>query len=139
MSGFNFNRKLNNRGSLPVIQIAPFVDVVLVLLIIFMITTPIMVTGMDVSLPEGGENVNNLVTTDPLTITINNKNVVFIEDQIVLLPNLLKSIKLKTRGDLDKKIFIRSDKDVQYGNVMSLINTLNKAGYKKTILVTEDV
>jgi len=132
---------LQRRGRIlvsPVIQIAPFVDVVLVLLIIFMVTTPMMLSGVNVTLPKGDTEVSHdSLNNDPISITYAKDDILYIGDQQVLIVNLVKTINVISENNKDKPIFIRGDKMINYGSIMSVMHMLNNSGYKKVILVTE--
>ena len=125
------------KHSAPVIQIAPFVDVVLVLLIIFMVATPMMISGVDVSLPEGNENIAADQNLDPVAITLSSDNALYIGEQPVTINELISKLNNKTSNNHDYTVFVRADQSVKYGLIMSVINKLNNEGYKKTILVTD--
>lgn len=125
---FNFHQE---------IQIAPFIDIVLVLLIIFMITVPAMLSGVKIELPNGSVEQEEEMKTF-LTVTYTKNGDIYLDDDQVQLVNMVRLIKDKTSNSLDYTIFVRGDKTVKYGDVMSVVNILNKAGYKKTVLVTEN-
>jgi len=112
------------------------VDVMLVLLIIFMITAPLLTTGVSVDLPTTDSEA--LPGQDePLTITINKDKKIFIGDNIVKAETL--KIKLNAIANLNKdsRIFIRADEILPYGDVMELMTLIKKAGYNKVALLTK--
>ena len=119
------------------IQITPFIDVVLVLLIIFMITSPAVLSGVAIDLPGGSEQSDQTSDLDFLTITFNKDGQIYLGDDIITINNIILSIKNKIGNVQDKTIFIRGDKSIKYGDIMTIIDILNRAGYKKTILVTD--
>jgi biopolymer transport protein TolR len=125
------------RQVVPTIQITPFVDVVLVLLVIFMITTPLIISGVDISLPDGKEDVSYFSKYEPLTVTLTKEEKIFIDEQQIMATALIETVTNKTGGDKNRPIFVRSDIYVKYGTVLALINLLNSSGYKKTVLVTQ--
>ncbi len=118
------------------IQITPFIDVVLVLLIIFMITSPVVLSGVEVDLPNGAEKTDYNGESDFLTITFNSGGKIYLDDDGVTISNVVSKIKDKIGNVKDKTIFIRGDKNIKYGDIMIIIDVLNRAGYKKTILIT---
>jgi len=118
------------------INVTPFVDVMLVLLIIFMITAPLLTSGVSVDLPTTDSEV--LPGQDePLTITINKNKEIFIGDNIVKVEAL--KIKLNAIANLNKdsRIFIRADELLPYGEVMTLMSLIKNAGYNKVALLTK--
>ena len=117
------------------INVTPLVDVMLVLLIIFMITAPLMTSGVSVDLPvTDSEAISG--QDEPLTITINKNKEIFIGDSIIKAEAL--EIKLKAIANLNKesRIFIRADELLPYGEVMVLMSRIKKAGYNKVALLT---
>tara|TARA_Y100001970_G_C14154055_1_gene814474 strand:- start:147 stop:572 length:426 start_codon:yes stop_codon:yes gene_type:complete len=118
------------------INVTPFVDVMLVLLIIFMITAPLLTSGVSVDLPT--TDSESLPGQDePLTITINKNKEIFIGDNIVKVEAL--KIKLNAIANLNKdsRIFIRADELLPYGEVMTLMSLIKNAGYNKVALLTK--
>jgi len=118
------------------INVTPFVDVMLVLLIIFMITAPLLTSGVSVDLPT--TDSETLPGQDePLTITINKNKEIFIGDNLVKVEAL--KIKLNAIANLNKdsRIFVRADELLPYGEVMTLMSLIKNAGYNKVALLTK--
>ena len=118
------------------INITPFVDVLLVLLIIFMVAAPMMTGSVNVDLPTGASGAIS-EKVQPIAITIKQDGSIYLqEDQIKLasLPRLALDI---TNNDLGAKIFVRADQQIDYGQVMEIVKTLNATGFSKVVLVTE--
>ena len=118
------------------INVTPFVDVMLVLLIIFMITAPLLTSGVSVDLPTTDSEA--LPGQDePLTITINKNKEIFIGENIVKVEAL--KIKLNAIANLNKdsRIFVRADELLPYGEVMTLMSLIKSAGYNKVALLTK--
>ncbi|MGB5157056.1 ExbD/TolR family protein [Desulfobacterium sp. N47] len=120
------------------INVTPFVDVMLVLLIIFMATAPMMVQGVNVSLPEA--------TTKPLAsekehliITLDKGGNIFINNYKVAPEQLQIKIKKILEGRLDQEVYLRADKDISYGAVVGLMAEIKEAGVEKLGMVTEPV
>ena len=118
------------------INVTPLVDVMLVLLIIFMVTAPMMMQGVDVSLPEA--------TADPLEsekehliITINTKNQVFINDFEVTVDGLGEKLKKILEGRSDREVFLKADKNISYGTVVQVMAEVKGAGVEKLGMITE--
>ncbi len=132
--------KSNFRGrhkQMSEINVTPFVDVMLVLLVVFMVTAPLLTTGVKVNLPKAkAKSLSD--NSKAITVTITNKGLVSISsDEIMSLKELVT--KLKFFPDKRKKevIYIRGDKDVDYGRVMKVISGINGAGFSKVALVTD--
>lgn len=116
------------------INVTPFVDVLLVILIIFMVTAPMMNMGFDVSLPKASPNVTSDLGDKKIIISIDNKNNVYIDNKKVSLKNLVPSMKNYKK---ESQIFIKADKDVRYQQVITLMSNLNQNGFSNISLVTE--
>jgi biopolymer transport protein TolR len=120
------------------INVTPFVDVMLVLLVIFMVTAPMMLQGVEVDLPE--------TTSQPLAskkenliISINNKNQVFINDFQVTLDFLQEKLKKILEGRENREVYLRADKEVSYGFVVRVMSDLKEAGVENLGMVTEPI
>lgn len=133
----NLKSRINKkRQVISEINVTPFVDVMLVLLIIFMVTAPLLTAGVKVNLPESSANVLS-EKTEPITISINKKGQVFLQNKKFSNEELIsKLIELK-KSNKDLKIFIRGDKSLNYGKIISIMGDINKAGIKKVALITK--
>jgi biopolymer transport protein TolR len=117
------------------INVTPFVDVMLVLLIIFMVTAPMMMQGVDVSLPEAtAEPLES--EKEHLIITIDTKNQVFINDFQVSVDGLGEKLKKILEGRSDREVFLKADKDISYGTVIHVMAEIKGAGVEKLGMVT---
>jgi len=117
------------------INVTPFVDVMLVLLIIFMVTAPMMMQGVDVSLPEAtAEPLES--EKEHLIITIDTKNQVFINDFQVSVDGLGEKLKKILEGRSDREVFLKADKDISYGTVIQVMAEIKGAGVEKLGMVT---
>lgn len=116
------------------INVTPFVDVMLVLLVVFMISAPLLVHGVKVSLPKNSE-APPIDSNDPFTLTVNSKGKIFYQKQEVAF-NKLHSFLKDNALSLNTKIYIKGDKEIAYGEVMRVIAEINRAGYTKVALVT---
>jgi len=127
-----------NRNYHPVaeINVTPMVDVMLVLLIIFMVTSPLMVAGVSVDLPETSASP---VTgqDEPLSITVDSKGHVYIQETKIKKRDLVAKLKAITAEKKDTRIFVRGDKKIDYGKVMEVVGDINAAGFNKVALLTE--
>ncbi len=120
------------------INVTPFVDVMLVLLIVFMVTAPLLTVGVPVDLPK--TKAAALPGNDePLTISINRDGRVFVQETPVELDALVAKLRAITAQTPDKRIFIRADGGIDYGRVMEVMGTINAAGFRKVALVTAPV
>ena len=118
------------------INVTPFVDVMLVLLIVFMVTAPMLTVGVPVNLPDS--NADSLPDDkEPLTLTINSKGEIFIQKTKVgfseLIPKLLAIAKNRT----DTRIYVRGDKSINYGRVLEIMGMLSGSGFTKVALISE--
>ncbi len=127
------------RGSyrlLSEINVTPFVDVMLVLLIVFMITAPLMTVGVSVDLPKvKAKSIAEAV--EPLVITVNAEGAIFIQDTEVELENLVPRLAAITDNKADTRIYVRGDKSIEYGRVLEVMGTVNVAGFTRVALVAE--
>ena len=117
------------------INVTPFVDVMLVLLIIFMVTAPMMVQGVDVALPEATSKPLES-ETEPLIITIDKNNAIYINDYEVSLGFLQEKLVKVLEGRADREVYFRADKDIPYGIVVQVISEIKGAGVEKLGMVT---
>ena len=130
------NQKGNNKNFMSDINVTPLVDVMLVLLIIFMVTAPMLMQGVEVNLPK--TTTKHIKTQDePLILTVNNKREIFIENHRIELDGLEIKVKKIFQNRRDKEILLRADKEVPYGFVMKVIAEVKQAGIDKVGLVTE--
>ncbi len=118
------------------INVTPFVDVMLVLLIVFMITAPLLTVGVTVDLPETSAPV--LAGQDePLAVTVKADGEIFLQETEIDIKELIPRLIAITRNKPDTRIFVRGDRAIAYGRVMEVMGTLNEAGFARVALVTE--
>ena len=118
------------------INVTPLVDVMLVLLIIFMVTAPMMMQGVDVSLPEAtAEPLES--EKEHLIITVDTENKVFINDFQVSVDGLGEKLKKILEGRSDREVYLKADKDISYGTVVQVMAEVKGAGVEKLGMVTE--
>ena len=118
------------------INVVPYIDVMLVLLIIFMVTAPMMMQGVEVNLPKT-ETRRIKSQEDPLILTINKKKEIFIETHRIKLEDLEEKALRIFANRREKEILLRADKDVPYGFVIKVVSRIKKAGIEKLGMVTE--
>jgi len=116
------------------INVTPFIDVILVLLIIFMVAAPLATSDIPVQLPTS-QALNQQTPDKPIYITLQRDHSLYVGDTLTPADYVTAQLDLMTAGDFEKKIFIRADKDVDYGALMELLNVLRYAGYLKIGLV----
>ncbi len=130
------NQRGNNKSFMSEINVTPLVDVMLVLLIIFMVTAPMLMQGVEVNLPQ--TTTKNIKTKEePLMLTVNKEKEIFIEKHRIKLDNLEIKIQKIFENRRDKEILLRADKEVPYGFVIKVIAKVKQAGIDKLGMVTE--
>ncbi len=117
------------------INVTPFVDVMLVLLIIFMVAAPLLTVGVPIDLPETRASALES-DTEPLTVSIGSDGRIFLQDSEVSAEQLVATLRAIATGGLNERIFVRGDREADYGTVMRVMGRLNAAGYKRIGLVT---
>ena len=131
---FKFNR--SSKEPMSEINVTPFVDVMLVLLIIFMVTAPLLTVGVQVDLPETSADTLP-EESEPLTLTINSKGEVFIQETKIEFDNLIKKILAVSNNRTDTRIYVRGDKTINYGRVLEVMGKLSGSGFTKVALISE--
>src|ERR1700751_1337759 len=134
-----FNARGNGRGRyrpLSEINVTPLVDVMLVLLIIFMVTAPLMTSGVSVDLPKTDAKPIN-TDSQPLTVSLNAQGQIFLQDQEVQLAELVTKLQAIAQNNPDRRIFVRGDKDLAYGRIMEVMGTVTQGGFTKVALLAE--
>ena len=129
-------KKYQTKKSISEINVTPFVDVMLVLLIIFMVTAPLLTAGIKVNLPESSSILKN-EKKDPVTVTMNSNGEIFIQKKKFSPESLIKKLSALKAQNKDLKIYIKGDKNLNYGKIMNLMAFINKSGFKKVALVTK--
>ena len=132
------SRKIQYRSKKPIsnINVTPLVDVMLVLLIVFMITAPMLTVGVQVDLPQTKANQLNS-DADPLIITMNKNREIFIQDALVSLEDLIPRLKAISKVNSKTRIFVRGDNLLPYGEVIEIMGKIQTAGYEKVALVAK--
>ena len=118
------------------INVTPLVDVMLVLLVVFMVTAPLLTVGVPVDLPK--TRASQMVGQDePLVITVNERGEVFLQETKITLDQLVPRLGAITRNKKETRIFVRGDRTIAYGQVMEVMGTVNLAGFNRVALVTQ--
>jgi biopolymer transport protein TolR len=122
------------------INVTPFVDVMLVLLIIFMVAAPMMTTGVPVDLPRTQAGALNQ-EQEPLTISVNAEGRIFLQNEEVqaeaLVPQLQAILRSQPAGAPERRIFVRGDRAISYGRVMEVMGIVSSAGFQRVALLAE--
>jgi biopolymer transport protein TolR len=113
------------------INVTPMVDVMLVLLVVFMITAPMLATGVSVNLPKTRADALKTENEKPLVVTVDNKGAIYVgmEDTPVELPELGSMLKSISNNMTDKRIYVRADEAVNYGRVMEVLTVVQDSGF----------
>ena len=120
------------------INVTPFVDVMLVLLIVFMVTAPLLTVGIKVDLPKVKATALTDIK-DPIEITVKLDGEVYIGESKVEVENLIPRLNAITEQNTEARIFIRGDRVVAYGRIMEIMSIINSAGYIKVALITQNL
>ncbi len=129
-----FNRS-SNRRLMSEINVTPFVDVMLVLLIVFMITAPLLKTGVEINLPEA-DTPNIPDKENPLIVSINKDNDIFISEKKIIKKNLFKKLREIKKANPKVVIYIRADKSITYENLMSVMKQVIESNITNVSLIT---
>ena len=130
------NRMHKKNRVISQINVTPFVDVMLVLLIVFMITAPLLTVGVSVDLPKTKASQLNS-KGDPIIISIKKNGELFIQEREIDTFQLLPRLKAISSGNINLRIYVRGDKDVPYGLVLDTIAKIKSSGFKKVALVAK--
>ena len=130
------SRRLGQYRPMSEINVTPFVDVMLVLLIVFMVTAPLLTVGVPVDLPE--TKAQSIVDPEePLVVSVDAEGQIYIQETEVELTNLVPRLAAITEAKTDTRIYVRGDRAIDYGRVMSVMGQINNAGFTHVALITE--
>jgi biopolymer transport protein TolR len=131
-------RRHRRRAVMSEINVTPMVDVMLVLLIIFMVSAPLLTVGVPIDLPQS-QATNLDQDREPLTLSVNDKGQIFLQNAEIDIKELVPKLKAvaETRGGTEARIYVRGDRKVDYGTVMKVMGRLSSAGFHRVALVTE--
>jgi biopolymer transport protein TolR len=118
------------------INVTPMVDVMLVLLIIFMVSAPLLTVGVAIDLPQTQAKSLDQ-DREPLTVTVNNKCETYLQNTEIKIDELVPKLQAIAKNGGDERIYVRGDKKVDYGCVMRVMGRLSAAGYRRVALITE--
>ena len=121
------------------INVTPLVDVMLVLLIIFMVSAPLLTVGVPIDLPQTQAASLDQADKEPVAVSVNTDGKVFLQNTEIELEALVPKLQAiaQARGGSDERIYVRGDKTVNYGTVMKVMGRLSAAGFRRVALVTE--
>jgi biopolymer transport protein TolR len=131
-------RRRRRRSVMSEINVTPFVDVMLVLLIVFMVSAPLLTVGVPIDLPQTQAKALDQ-DREPLTLSVNLEGQIFLQNAEIKIDDLVPKLKAITgaRGGLDEQIYVRGDKKIDYGTMMRVMGRLSAAGFHRVALVTE--
>ena len=138
LAGSNGGRRRRGQRYRPMseINVTPFVDVMLVLLIVFMVTAPLLTVGVPIDLPESKAKQLDS-KKEPLTISVDSEGRVFLQDTEITIEEMIPKLTAVAEQGVEERVFVRGDKDVDYGTVMRVMGRLNAAGFNRIALVTQ--
>jgi biopolymer transport protein TolR len=123
-------------GAMAEINMTPFIDVMLVLLIIFMVAAPLLASGVPIDLPQTKAAALN-IDQKPVSVAIDEKGAIFFMDQPVQVEQLVGKLQEAAKAGFEERIYVRGARAVNYGRVAEVMSIITSAGYKKVALVTE--
>ncbi|MCH2458468.1 MAG: protein TolR [Henriciella sp.] len=130
-------RNRGRRAMAAEINVTPLVDVMLVLLIVFMITAPLLTTGVEVSLPKASAENLRAPQSQPLSVSLDRSGAIYIQETRVNPEELVSTLYAIAGEGYEERIFLRADEGVNYGQVMSVMTRMQRAGYRNIALVTD--
>ncbi|MET0876533.1 MAG: protein TolR [Tardiphaga sp.] len=138
-SGVFGKRRHRRNPVMAEINVTPMVDVMLVLLIIFMVSAPLLTVGVPIDLPQTQASGLDAADKEPLAVSVNTKGQVFLQNSEIKVDELVPKLQAitATRGGADERIYVRGDKTVDYGTMMKIMGRLSAAGFRRVALVTE--
>jgi biopolymer transport protein TolR len=131
-------RKHHRRRVMSEINVTPMVDVMLVLLIIFMVSAPLLTVGVPIDLPQSqAKNLDQ--DKEPLTVSVNDKGQIFLQNSEIAVDDLIPKMQAvaQARGGAEARVYVRGDRKVDYGTMMRVMGRLSSAGFHRVALVTE--
>ncbi|MEO5330585.1 MAG: protein TolR [Magnetococcus sp. YQC-5] len=134
--GSSMNQGSDRFGAMSEINVTPMVDIMLVLLVIFMVTAPLLTQGVEVNLPDSQANA---LSTDqePLVVSVASNGTTYIESRAVTVTEMTEKIRAIRKNNPNFPIYVRGDRAVAYGSVMAVMSQLQQAGVDRVGLITE--
>ena len=134
-AGGRRGRRRRRHAPMSEINVTPFVDVMLVLLIIFMVAAPLLTVGVPIDLPETRAKALE-GDTEPITISVSSTGEIFIQETPIAIDEVVPKLEAIAANGYDERIYVRGDQDADYGTMMKLMGRINAAGFKRLGLVT---
>ncbi|HWD12388.1 protein TolR [Pseudochrobactrum sp. sp1633] len=128
-------RRGGKKAPMSEINITPFVDVMLVLLIIFMVSAPLLTSGVPIDLPDTQAKALN-ADTQPITVSVNDKGQVYLQESEIDIAEVVPKLEAIAKTGYEERVFVRGDKNADYGTVMKVMSRISAAGFKNIGLVT---
>jgi len=137
--GAGGGRRRRRRHFRPVseINVTPLVDVMLVLLIIFMVSAPLLTVGVPIELPQSAAKPLE-GDSEPLTVSVRKDGTIYLQDAEITADELVPKLQAIAKQGYEERIFVRGDKDTDYGSMMRVMGRLNQAGFRRIGLVTTE-
>jgi biopolymer transport protein TolR len=135
-SGGGKRRRGRKSAPMAEINMTPFIDVMLVLLIVFMVAAPLLTAGVPLDLPESQAQALNQ-DREPLTISVDSKGDIYLQETKVSIDEVVPKLQAIAQQGFEERIFVRGDRTVNYGQVMQVMGRISGAGFKKVALVTQ--
>ncbi|WP_315924655.1 protein TolR [Mesorhizobium sp. SP-1A] len=133
--GRGHRRRSRHHGLMSEINVTPMVDVMLVLLIIFMVAAPLLTVGVPIDLPETQAKAMNS-DTQPITVSVNQEGKIYLQETEIPIDDVVSKLEAISKTGYDERIYVRGDKQADYGTVMKVMARISAAGYKNLGLVT---
>jgi biopolymer transport protein TolR len=133
--GRGHRRRTRHHGLMSEINVTPFVDVMLVLLIIFMVAAPLLTVGVPIDLPETQARALNS-DTQPITVSINREGQIYLQETEIGIDEVVPTLEAIAQTGYDERIYVRGDRTADYGTVMRVMARISAAGYRNLGLVT---
>ncbi|ANG96551.1 MULTISPECIES: protein TolR [Brucella] len=128
-------RRGRKKALMSEINVTPFVDVMLVLLIIFMVSAPLLTVGVPIDLPDTQAKAMN-ADTQPITVSVSNDGKIYLQETEIPLDEVVAKLQAIAKTGYEERIFVRGDKAADYGTVMKVMARISAAGFKNIGLVT---
>ena len=133
--GRGHRRRGRHHGLISEINVTPFVDVMLVLLIIFMVAAPLLTVGVPIDLPETSANAMN-PETQPITVSVNEGGKIYLQETEIPIEEVVPKLEAIAKTGYEERIYVRGDKMADYGTVMKVMAVISSAGFKNIGLVS---
>ncbi|MBB3147375.1 MULTISPECIES: protein TolR [Phyllobacterium] len=134
-SGGRRRRGRSSKGVMSEINVTPLVDVMLVLLIIFMVTAPMMTVGVPIDMPETSAQTLNS-ESDPIYVTINQQGQIYLQETEIPLEEIVPKLQAIAKTGYNERIFVKGDKSADYGTIMKVMAQISGSGFKNIGLVS---